>query len=135
MSNIKNGSCLCGEVSFEMDGDFNQFFLCHCKRCKKGTGTAHGANLFSTKAKLKWLSGEDKVTNFTLPTTRHVKAFCSICGSALPSVQMRGRLVVVPAGSLDCDISIKPDAHIYVSDNACWEQGIDKVQKYDQLPS
>ncbi|MDC0535353.1 GFA family protein [Francisellaceae bacterium] len=135
MSNVKNGSCLCGEVSFEMDGEFNQFFLCHCKRCKKGTGTAHGANLFSTKAKLKWTSGEDKVTNFTLPTTRHAKAFCSVCGSALPSVQMRGRLVVVPAGSLDCDISIKPNAHIYVSENACWEQDIDKVQKYNELPS
>jgi hypothetical protein len=37
---------------------------------------------------LKWVSGEDKITNFTLPSTQHNKSFCSICGSALPNIQM-----------------------------------------------
>lgn len=26
------GSCLCGEVTFEVDGDFGDFYLCHCGR-------------------------------------------------------------------------------------------------------
>ncbi len=135
MSNTKKGSCLCGEVNYEVDGDFNNFYLCHCSRCKKGTGSAHGANLFSTNTNLKWISGEDKVTTFVLPNTRHTKSFCSVCGSAVPSVQMRGRLVVVPAGSLDCDVPIKPDAHIFVSENANWEADLGKIPKFDQLPS
>ena len=39
------GSCLCGEVRFEVTGDFERFFLCHCGRCRKDTGSAHAANL------------------------------------------------------------------------------------------
>ena len=78
------GSCLCGSVNFEIDGDFDSFFLCHCSYCRKDTGSAHGANLFSSNAKLKWKSGQDLVKNFKLTGTRHTKSFCSECGSAMP---------------------------------------------------
>ena len=41
------GSCLCGAVKFEVHGDFDSFYLCHCRYCQKDTGSAHAANLFS----------------------------------------------------------------------------------------
>lgn len=113
MSKMNQGSCLCGQVSFQTQGDFDSFFLCHCKFCQKDTGTAHAANLFSTQAKIKWLSGKDKIKTFNLPSTKHAKSFCSECGSALPIEQMQGKLLVVPAGSLDTEILIKPNAHIF----------------------
>ena len=47
------GSCLCGEITFEIDGDFKNFYLCHCR---KDTGPAHAANMFSSTAKLKWIT-------------------------------------------------------------------------------
>ena len=78
------GSCLCGAVAYEIDGDFESFYLCHCDHCRKDSGSAHSANLFSSTASLKWLRGENKVTRFTLPSTRHSRSFCSICGSAAP---------------------------------------------------
>ncbi|MCI3132528.1 GFA family protein [Phenylobacterium aquaticum] len=53
------GSCLCGGIAFEISGPFEAFFLCHCSRCRKDTGSAHAANLFSSTAKLTWLSGQD----------------------------------------------------------------------------
>jgi hypothetical protein len=132
---IKSGSCLCGEVSFEIEGDFDNFYLCHCSRCRKDTGSAHGANLFSSTAKVKWVSGEDKVTNFTFPSSQHKKSFCSICGSALPNIQMGGELLVVPAGSLDCDISITPTAHIFIASKANWDKDIHKLPMIEVLPS
>jgi hypothetical protein len=60
--NRHSGSCLCATVRFEIDGDLERFFLCHCEHCPKDTGSAHAANLFSGTARLRWLSGEDKVT-------------------------------------------------------------------------
>jgi len=78
------GSCLCGEVTFEIEGEFENFFLCHCERCRKDTGSAHAANLFSSTAKLRWLSGEDKAKIFNYRSEGHIKSFCSNCGSALP---------------------------------------------------
>lgn len=132
---IKNiGSCLCGKVKYEVEGDFKSFFLCHCKYCQKDTGSAHAANLFSTTAKLNWLSGEDLVKIFNLPHTGHVKNFCSICGSAAPSIQGEGKLLVVPAGSLDVPVNLKPDAHLFVASKANWDENLELLPKFDGLP-
>ena len=127
------GSCLCGTVSFEIKGDFDSFYLCHCQRCQKDTGSAHAANLFSQSAKLVWRSGVDAVTSFTLPGSRHNKSFCKVCGSALPNTQIEG-LLVVPAGCLDTEISIAPTAHIFLSSRAAWDEELGKVPKLEGLP-
>jgi len=132
--NSQSGSCLCGTVRFEVTGNFERFYLCHCEYCRKDTGSAHAANLFSGTAVLKWLSGQDKVTQFTLPSTLHSRSFCSICGSALPIVQMNGSLLVVPAGSLNSDVSIRPDAHIFVSSRASWDLALESIPSCAGLP-
>ena len=132
MTEKHQGSCLCGAVRFEIDGAFEHFFLCHCSRCRKGSGSAHGANLFATQAELAWLSGEDKVTSFALAGTRHARSFCSTCGAALPGVQ--GPLLVVPAGSLDTPVTQRPDAHINVSSRADWDCSLEDVPSFDALP-
>lgn len=134
---VKNylGSCLCGEVTFEIEGDFDDFYLCHCGRCRKDTGSAHAANLFSSRAKIKWLSGKDKVNTYNFRSEGHIKSFCRICGSALPNIQMDGKLLVVPAGSIDSDIKIKPQGHIYYASRANWDNELEKVPKFEELPS
>ncbi|QDK45739.1 aldehyde-activating protein [Bdellovibrio sp. ZAP7] len=134
MSNQYQGSCLCQRVTFKIEGSFESFFLCHCKHCQKDTGSAHGANLFSSKTCLKWLSGEELVKSFTLPGTRHSKSFCSECGSALPGLQMNGQLLVVPAGSLDGEVSMKPNAHIFCSSKANWDVDLEKIRKFETFP-
>ena len=135
MSNRYAGSCLCGDVRFEIEGEFERFYLCHCQYCRKDTGSAHAANLFSSAATLKWVSGQDKLRQFNLPATRHCKCFCSTCGSALPMLQMNGQLLVVPAGSLNSEVHIRPSAHIFVSSRAGWDEALDRVPTVDRLPS
>ncbi|HYC04293.1 MAG TPA: GFA family protein [Azospirillaceae bacterium] len=134
MAPSAEGSCLCGAVSFRIEGPFEAFFLCHCGRCRKGTGSAHAANLFSTTATITWLSGRDSVRTYRVPGTRHERSFCAGCGSALPSVQMDGALLVVPAGSLDTPVGIRPTAHICVASRAAWDEGLDEVPRMDGLP-
>lgn len=128
------GSCLCAEVRFEVVGEFDHFFLCHCGRCRKDTGSAHAANLFSSSAKIEWRSGESKIRTCQVPDTRHVKGFCSTCGSAVPTVQMNGSLLVVPAGSLDSPIDVRPHAHICVASRADWDRSLEDVPQIEELP-
>lgn len=130
---IHRGSCLCGTVRFEIQGEFDSFFLCHCKHCQKDTGSAHAANLFSQSAKLNWLAGQEAVTSFTLPDSRHSKSFCKHCGSALPNTQNEG-LLVVPAGCLDTELKIKATAHLFISSRASWEAKLSDVPEFDGLP-
>jgi hypothetical protein len=134
MSTEHVGSCLCGEVRFEIDGGFEHFYLCHCEYCRKDTGSAHAANLVSSTATLKWLSGVDKVRTFNLPATRHNKSFCLVCGSALPGMVMNGKLLVVPAGSLNSEVPIRPTAHIFGASRASWDDSFETVPTVPGFP-
>ncbi len=128
------GSCLCGTVSFVITGEFDSFYLCHCRYCQKDTGSAHAANLFSRSAKLVWKSGADAVTSYTLPGTRHSKCFCKLCGSALPNTQ-NADLLVVPTGCLDTEIPLLPTAHIFLSSKASWHKEVEEIPKFDRFPN
>ncbi|MCR8724743.1 GFA family protein [Frigidibacter sp. ROC022] len=134
MDHSASGSCLCGTVRFRIDGPFESFFLCHCARCRKDTGSAHSANLFSGSAGITWLSGQESIRTFRLPETRHAKSFCTHCGSALPMLQMDGALLVVPAGSLDSRLGMRPDARICHDDRADWIDEIEASEKIGGLP-
>ncbi len=134
MTQENEGSCQCGVVKFQISGPFESFFLCHCSRCRKDTGSAHAANLFSTVARITWLSGEDRIKTYRVPESRHEKSFCSECGSAVPGIQMDGALLVVPAGSLDTPVDIRPNAHICLSSRANWDDGLDEVTRLEGLP-
>lgn len=135
MKNKHDGSCLCGEVVFEIQGDFEQFFLCHCEYCRKDTGSAHCANLFSSSAKLHWIRGQNKVTTFNLASTRHTKSFCSVCGSAVPTYHESSGMLVVPAGSLNAPVTIQPNAHIFMASKANWDHDLENIPKFEKLPS
>src|SRR5947208_2450444 len=86
------GSCLCGEVVFEVDGPFDKFLNCHCSRCRKASGTAHSCEVIVKAAALRWLQGEARVARFDLPQARSfATAFCSRCGSPMPHLTRSGR--------------------------------------------
>ncbi|MBN2655930.1 MAG: GFA family protein [Spirochaetales bacterium] len=129
-----SGSCLCGNIQYEIDGEFENFFFCHCKSCRKDTGSVHAANLFSSTASLKWVKGANEVKVFNYQNSGHIKAFCPNCSSALPNLQMDGTLLVVPAGSLDTDIDLTPSGHIYLKDKANWDKNLELVPKFQELP-
>jgi len=134
MNTTHTGSCLCGAVRFEVAGDFDRFFMCHCSRCRKGSGSAHGANLFSTTASLAWLAGADKVRTFHVAGTRHQRSFCTDCGCALPRQSADGKLLVVPAGSLDSDVALRPQAHIFTASKANWDEALENVPRVAAMP-
>jgi hypothetical protein len=129
------GSCLCGGVKYEVAGEAQRFFHCHCSRCRKATGTGHASNLFLQPAELKWLSGEDQVRAFKLPEAkRFTNNFCATCGSRLPRQPKDSDMVLIPAGSLDDAAPIKPQARIFSESRASWSCADDELPVYPQSP-
>ena len=133
-NNPATGQCLCGAVKFRISGQFERFYLCHCTRCRKDSGSAHSANLFSTTAEIIWVSGQENTKTFQLSGSRHVKSFCSDCGSALPVSKPEIGVLVVPAGSLDSQFDMRPDAHICFSSRAKWDNDLTSIETADGLP-
>src|ERR1700734_3154755 len=102
MSQYK-GECLCGSCRYVITGEKPKaMYLCHCSRCRKETGTIHGANIFFNHAQLLWEKGQGNITHFKLEGTRKQRTFCNTCGSPLPR-QEGDSVVVLPAGTLDDD--------------------------------
>ena len=95
------GACLCGSVRFEVKGEINKFYFCHCLRCRRSTGSAHASNIFMEPKNIKWLTGVEKIKRYDLPRAeRFSKQFCSDCGSLVPHVSRDGRRLSIPAGTL-----------------------------------
>jgi hypothetical protein len=119
-SNV-HGSCLCGAVTFEVRPPFQRMIHCHCSRCRKGTGTGHATNLTTTPDHLRWLTGEDRITRYELPTAKSFgKWFCRQCGSPVPRLSRTGKLIVIPAGALDTAPAMSPSEHIFWASRAPW---------------
>jgi len=115
------GSCLCGAVKYEAIGEPKRFVHCHCSRCRKATGTGHASNLFFQPGMLKWLSGQEQIHAFKVPEAkRFTNTFCATCGSRLPRQVMDTDIVIIPAGSLDDEVPIKPQARIFSGSRASW---------------
>lgn len=106
-------------------------FLCHCSRCRRETGTLHGANVFFASGHLVFEHGENRLSRYALPGTRKRRWFCSTCGSPMPRVDADGG-IVLPAGSLDDDRSLEPTAHIFCSSAASW---VDAAARAPRLPA
>src|ERR1041385_7268775 len=87
------GSCLCGEVTYEVRAPFLRFAHCHCARCCKATGSAHATNLYVPPGQFSWTSRTDSVVRFDLPSAKSfATTFCGRCGSppAPPTPPPRG---------------------------------------------
>jgi hypothetical protein len=50
---IFRGSCLCRSVQYEVSGEPQRFNHCHCRRCRKVTGTEHASNLLVKPGSIK----------------------------------------------------------------------------------
>ena len=129
------GGCLCGAVRFHLKGRVNGFYFCHCSRCQKRSGSAHGSNLFFSDGVLVWEQGEDVCSDYEHKGTRFGKRFCTICASPLPRViDVNNKLIQVPAGSLDGNDDFEPTAHLFIGDKKCWEDKLLQTKAFSSLP-
>jgi len=130
---VLKGSCLCGAVQYEVIGEPQRFYHCHCSRCRKASGTGHASNLFMSPATLRWLAGEESIHAFKVPEAqRFTNTFCATCGGRLPREAKDVNAVVVPAGSLDDVPPIKPQARIFSASRASWSCEGDSLPSYPE---
>ena len=130
---IFRGSCLCGSVQYEISGDAQRFYHCHCSRCRKASGTGHASNLLIKPGAIKWIKGEDLIKAYKIPEAkRFTRCFCSVCGSAVPRYVKETDFIVIPAGSLDSDPTIHPQARIFWDSRASWSCGGDDLPVHSE---
>lgn len=132
---IAQGSCLCGEVAYEISTPPLRMFYCHCSRCRQGRSAAHCANVFYKAEGFRWTRGADQVQDYAVPGAQFFgTAFCRQCGSEVPRVSVERNFASVPAGSLDSDPGITANAHIFVDSKAPWFDITDDLPQFAEMP-
>jgi len=129
-----SGSCLCGAVRYTVNGEVQHFYHCHCSRCRKASGTGHASNLF-LKGTISWDSGEDLLKSYKLPEAeRFTNTFCQTCGSRMPRFIEAFDMVFIPAGSLDNEPEIGPQARIFTGSRADWSCDSAELPEFHEFP-
>ena len=132
--NIK-GSCLCGEVTYEITEPFKLARNCHCTRCRNGRAAAHASNGFVSYDGLAFLTGEELLQSYKVPEAKFfTQVFCKKCSSLMPRKDEGRGISIVPMGSLDNDPDIKTSDHIFVDDKAQWHDITDDLPQHRQAP-
>jgi len=134
-ANCTGGSCQCGVVRFEYEGEADRMMNCHCSRCRRQMSAAYGTFVFVSSEQFRWISGEADVVNYKMPEAR-VKgtAFCRHCGSLVARERDAGSMQI-PAGSLDQDPQIRPVANIFTASKASWSTLDESITCFPEYPT
>ena len=126
------GSCLCGEVRFEIHGKLGRSSHCHCSMCRKAHGAAFGTYAAVRAEDFRLLSGAELIARY--PSSPGVeRTFCSRCGSNLQFLSTKmPDLVDVALGVLDDDPGIRVPHHIFVASKAPWVEITDGLPQYPE---
>ncbi len=115
------GSCLCDAVSYRLSAHYKAFYFCHCKQCRKLTGSSFASNILSEPSEVTWTKGADRVKRFDFAGQgAYTHVFCKQCGSALPFLNESGSTLFIPAGSVDTKIEFSPTNNIFWGERAAW---------------
>lgn len=110
---MHKGSCICGAVSFEIEGDLKPPDACHCRECRKQSGhyfastdvpraalTVHGSE------NVRWYASSEKVR----------RGFCATCGSTLFWDPVHRDWTGIAMGALDTPTGTRLAIHIFVAE-------------------
>jgi hypothetical protein len=110
---MHKGSCLCGAVSFEVDGPLHAPIACHCSQCRKQSSHYWAAT--DVPRSVLRLHGEDKVTWFRSSANVR-RGFCSVCGSNLFWDRADESSIYAGMGAFDTPTATHLARHVFVAD-------------------
>lgn len=133
MSKAFQGSCLCGEVNYEFDEFLPRVAHCHCSMCRKFHGAAFATIASVARSTFSWTKGKDSLQEYRAENGT-VRTFCKHCGSSLSFFSPRAAadVIEIALGSVDGEIPVKPDAHIFVSSGASWSVICDRLPRHKE---
>ena len=89
------GSCHCGAIKYEVEGEFNEGMKCNCSHCsRKGFLLS-----FVPKTQFTLLSGADNLTTYQFNKKQIDHVFCKTCG--VQSFGTSGDMVAINLNCLE----------------------------------
>jgi len=126
---VHKGSCLCGAVKIEVEGDLSRPDACHCSKCRKQTG--HYLASTDVPGSKLMVHGEDNVRWYQ-SSEKVRRGFCGTCGSTLFWDANTLDEVAVAMGLFDGPTETKLWGHIFTDDKGDYYEITDGLLQRDQ---
>jgi hypothetical protein len=124
------GSCLCGDVRFEISGKLSAASHCHCSMCRKAHGAAFGTYAAAKAAEFRVVAGSERIKRYQ-SSPGIVRTFCARCGSTLHGLdESKPEVVDIVLGVIDGDPGVRPQSHIFVGSKAPWHEITDNLPQH-----
>lgn len=127
---MKKGSCLCGGVQYELQGDLRNSVACHCVQCRKTSGHY----VLATQVGPEQLTiTKDETLSWYQSSPQAQRGFRNRCGSSL--FWRHGAdngAVSVMSGTLNGATGIITEKHIFVVDKGDYYKIADDVPQREQ---
>ncbi|MGY6125420.1 GFA family protein [Paraburkholderia strydomiana] len=116
------GSCLCGEIKFELRLEPLTFYVCHCTTCQRRTGGAALPVMWVRRADLHVLEGEPIMLTFNFGRGRQRRSkACARCDTRLWAEPVdQPDLAILRPGTLHNQNEFSPIAHIFTRSKQPW---------------
>ncbi|EDP55662.1 DUF636 domain protein [Aspergillus fumigatus A1163] len=132
------GGCFCGNVRIEYSGQPMTSGLCHCRDCRKLTGSLYSYNLVVKRTDLK-ITGSPKELPKIADSGRHIKNyFCGDCGVSNPVLSYPpfgiGKTTTILRAGIFDDIGVlnqrKPEAEIFTCGRVSWLSPVEGTDQF-----
>ena len=105
-----HGSCLCGAVAYQVEGEPLRVGLCHCADCRKSSGSAF---VFFAVWPRPAFSHSGEIASFA------GRSFCPVCGSRI--FCLRDDEAEIRLGSLDSPpTDLAPGYEVWIKRRELW---------------
>ena len=126
------GSCLCGAVSFRIEGELVPIQVCHCLQCRKAQGGPFVAVIPVATSAFRFLSGEQVLKSYESSPGKQ-RVFCSQCGSpVLSRRQAMPDVLRVRVGLINEPVEVGLAWHAHTGSKCNWWPIEDGAPQYPE---
>src|ERR1700741_3912296 len=114
----RTATCCCRQCSIEVEGEPVRKAICHCRNCKRRTGSAFGWSSYFADTQVRGKSGEFEVYRIRSEQQRW---FCTQCGTTLfwLSVDYPGQIGIAGGCFVDSPLP-EPSLSVVNEDRCAW---------------
>jgi hypothetical protein len=124
-----DGSCHCGNITFEAEVDPEKVLICHCTDCQTLSGAAYRTVVPVTR-QFKLQSGELKIYIKTAADgTLREQSFCPDCGTPIYAGPVAGDsgMLGLRVGAIRQRDQLAPQKQLYCDSAQDWVQDLSEV--------
>jgi len=128
-----DGSCHCGQITFEAEIDLGAVRICHCTDCQTLSGTAFRVTVHTPVANFALRTGSPKIYIKTAENgNRRAQAFCPECGTPLYATDaQQPQAYGIRVGTLKQRAQLSPSRQIWHRSALSWVDDIGRMQRTD----